>query len=181
MAIAFDGECARASRSRVVQRVGDRVVHTAPLENDTDRPEATRRAAIDLSEHEVRKRALERYLVRVQEAHGVRKQTLRAKTSGTKRTVRGISFKEVIGAGRAVVDQRVDDRVSKIREHRASRAPFLLLGRRSGGHETKPYGSTRGEINPRVAGCHESVRKDLRHAPTRCKSLTHVEPRSFPE
>jgi hypothetical protein len=181
MAIAFDRERARATWSHGVQRVGDRVVYTAPLEHDTDRPEPNRRAVIHLTEHEVCERTLERYLVRVQEAHGVCQQTLCSIASRTKRTVRGIGFKEVVRARRPVIDQRVDDRVSKICERRTSRAPLLLLGRRSGGHETKPYGSTSGQINPRPAGRHESVCEDLRHATTRCKSLTHVEPRSFPE
>jgi len=181
MAIAFDRERARATRSHGVQRVGERVVCTAPLEHDTDRPEANRRADIHLTEHEVCERALERYLVRVQEPHGVCQQTLRSIASGPKRTVRGVGFKEVVRARRPVIDQRVDERVPKICERRTSRAPLFLLGRRSGWHETKPYGSSSGQVNPRAAGRHESVCKDLRHARTRCKSLTHVEPRSFPE
>jgi hypothetical protein len=71
--------------------------------------------------------------------------------------------------------------MAKICEHGTSRAPGLLLGRRSSGHESKPYAPTSGEIDPRAAERHESICEDLRHARTCCKSLTDVWTRSFPE
>ena len=108
-------------------------------------------------------------------------QTRRRAASGTNRTVLGVGFKEVVRAGSPVIDQRVDDWMAKICEHSTSRAPLFLLGRRSGGHDTKTYGPTSGEIDPRASGRHESVGEDLRHAWACCKRLTHVEPRSFPE
>jgi hypothetical protein len=129
MRIAFDRECARAARSRGVQGLGDRVEYAASLENDTDRPKATRRTTFDLSQHEIGEWALERDLVRSQEAHCVCEQPLSGTPSSTKRSVRGVGFKEVVPSGSSVIDQGVDDRVAKICKLRASLAPLHLLGR----------------------------------------------------
>ena len=124
-----------AARCCVAEHVGDRVERAARLQNDSDRAPAGAGSVGDLANHVFRRIPSERHRMRLEKTRDVSDQPRCGDAGALERRRDLIGLEEAVAIGGAVVDERVEQWMSKPGECRAAVGPDSLMRARACGEE----------------------------------------------